>query len=78
MVLSRFRATSSTNPSSHPSPGENTMKTNFRPFLKIEVAEPAPTIGILYFSVTLATGSAMSEPTGPRTRSTFSRVMSRS
>ena len=38
----------------------------------------AATIGILYFSVRLITGSVMGEPYGPRTRSTFSCVMSRS
>jgi hypothetical protein len=37
--------------------------------LKIEVVAPVDaTIGILCFSVTLATGSTMGEPKGPRTR----------
>ena len=50
---------------------------NFRPFLKMEVvAAMGATIGILYFSFTLATASVKAEPFGPRTRSTLSCVMS--
>ena len=55
------------------------MKINFRPFLKIEVfVAMGASIGIRYFSFTSATASVMGEPYGPRTRSTFSWVMSRS
>jgi len=50
---------------------------NFRPFLKIEVVEAmGATIGILYFSFTLATASVMAEEYGPITKSTLSWVMS--
>jgi hypothetical protein len=53
------------------------MKMNVRPSLKIEVVPiVGATMGILCFSVTLATGAVMGEPYGPRTRSTLSCVMS--
>ena len=39
------------------------LKTNFRPFLYMEVAAPTgATIGSLCFSVTSATASVMREP----------------
>jgi hypothetical protein len=73
-ILARDRDQS---PSRYTWPGENTMKTYFRPFLKMELAEaPDATIGILYSSATPATASVIGEDYGPMIRSTLSWVMS--
>ena len=60
-VFSPRLAAMSISPSRYLSAGEGIMKTNFRPFLKIDVAAAFATIGIRCLSITFATASMRGE-----------------
>ena len=76
-VFSPRLAAMSISPSRYTSAADCTMNTNLRPFLKIEVVDASgATMGISYFSLTLATASVIGDEYGTRIASTLICVMS--